>query len=156
MRCGCPGAAAARWPEWLYVNVRGKQGRKKKKFQGCTLNKTRRTSLYSTPREAAVALAMLKQRPEEQADPIRHIDFASPAPPACLAALRPDGWLPGGRLPLRPELEPCVSELPCVRVGTPMTVQQLSLARMCGMPCVHAMPCTANVTGSMLAAKCGA
>ena len=87
MRCGCPGAAAARWPEWLYVNVRGKQGRKKKKFQGCTLNKTRRTSLYSTPREAAVALAMLKQRPEEQADPIRHIDFAFPAPPLHV-------WLP--------------------------------------------------------------
>ena len=113
-------------------------------------------TLYNTPREAAVALAMLKQRHEEQADPIRHIDFASPAPPACLAALRPDGWLPGGRLPLRPELEPCVSELPCVRVGTPMTVQQLSLARMWGMPCVHAMPCTANMTGSMLAAMCGA
>ena len=28
-----------------YMNVRGKQGRKKDKFQGCTPNKTRRTSL---------------------------------------------------------------------------------------------------------------
>ena len=72
------------------VNVRGKQGRKKNKFQGCTPNKTRRTLLYDTPREAAVALAKLKERPEEQADPIRHIDFASPALPVrcrfcCLA-----------------------------------------------------------------------
>ena len=80
-----------------YMNVRVKQGRKKDKFQGCTPNKTRRTSLYNTPREAAVALAKLKQRPEELDDPIRHIDFASPAPPEVSGALRSDGWLPGGR-----------------------------------------------------------
>ena len=139
-----------------YVNVRGKQGRKKDKYQGCTPNKTRRTSLFNTPREAAVALAKLRQRPEELADPIRHINFASPALPAGSAALHPDGWLPGGRLPLLPELEPRVSKLPCVCVGMPMTMAQLSLAHMLAMPCVHAMPCTPNVSGSMLAAKYGA
>ena len=142
-----------------YVNVRGKQGRKNTKFQGCTPSKTRRTSLYNTPREAAVALAKLTQRPEELADPIRHIDFASAALPVGSAALRSDGWLPGGRLPLRPELEPRVSELPCVRVGMPMTVQQLSVAHNGGhalRPRVHAKPCTPNVTDSMLAASRGA
>ena len=129
-----------------YMNVRGKQGRKKDKFQGCTPNKTRRTSLYNTPREAAVALAKLKQRPEALSDPIRQIDFASPVPPAGSAALRPDGCLPGGRLPLRPELDACVFELPCVRVGMPMTMAQLSLARMCGMPFVQAIPCVHGVS----------
>ena len=112
-----------------YVNVRGKQGRKKNKFQGCTPSKTRRTSLYNTPREPAVALAKHTQSPEEQENPIRHIDFASPALPVGSAAFRSDGWLPGGRLPLalRPELEPRVSELPCVRVGVPMgRIQRLA------------------------------
>jgi len=91
-------------------------------------------------------------------------DTSTSPPRRCLyavgsAALRSDGWLPGGRLPLRPELEPRVSELPCVRVGMPMTVQQLSVAHNGGhalRPRVHAKPCTPNVTDSMLAASRGA
>ena len=34
-----------------YLNVRGRQGRQKDKYQGCTPNKTRRTKLFDTPRE---------------------------------------------------------------------------------------------------------
>ena len=47
--------------------MHGKQGRQKDKYQGCTPNKTRRTKLFATPREAAVALAELKQRGEDRA-----------------------------------------------------------------------------------------
>ena len=44
-----------------YVGVRGRQGHSKNKFQGTTPTKTRRTQLYKTAREAAVALAELKR-----------------------------------------------------------------------------------------------
>ena len=107
--------------------------------QGCTPSKTRRTSLDRTPREAAVALAKLTQCPQELEYPIRHIDFASLVLPAGHAALRANGWLPGGRLPLRPELQPYVSELPCVRVGMPIIVRQLSVVQMLRMLFVHAL-----------------
>ena len=43
-----------------YVGVRGKQGRKKNKYQGVTPRKTHRTGPYKTPKEAAVALARLR------------------------------------------------------------------------------------------------
>ena len=43
-----------------YVGVRGKQGRKKNKYQGVTPRKTHRTGPYETPKEAAVALARLR------------------------------------------------------------------------------------------------
>ena len=32
-----------------YLNVRGRQGRQKDKYQGFTPNKTRRTKLFDTP-----------------------------------------------------------------------------------------------------------
>ena len=48
-----------------YLNVRGRQGRQKDKYQGFTPNKTRRTKLFDTPREAAVALAAIKQQGED-------------------------------------------------------------------------------------------
>ena len=76
-----------------YMNVRGKQGRKKDKFQGCTPNKTRRTSLYNTPREAAVALAKLKQRPEALSDPANRLRLPGTA---CRF-----GCFASGRLPAR-------------------------------------------------------
>ena len=130
-----------------YLNVRGKQGRQKDKYQGCTPNKTRRTELFDTPREAAVALAVLKQRAEDQVDdPIRHLDFASPVLAAPAAAALPSSSMPVGRLPLRPQLELRlrVSEaprMPQVHVGMPMTAAQLSLAHMCNVPFVRAVPC---------------
>ena len=44
-----------------YAGVRGKQGRKKDKFQGVTPRKQHRTKLFGTPLEAAVAFAQLKE-----------------------------------------------------------------------------------------------
>ena len=44
-----------------YAGVRGKQGRKKDKFQGVTPQKQHRTRLCDTPLEAAIAFAQLKE-----------------------------------------------------------------------------------------------
>ena len=43
-----------------YLNVRGKQGRARDRFQGYTPKKTHFTELFDKPHEAAVALATLK------------------------------------------------------------------------------------------------
>ena len=101
--------------------------------------KTRRTKLYKSAREAAVALAELIEQPQEQDDPIRHLDFASPISGALPARCV---WAAGRRavVPLRPAAEPSARELLCVHVGMPMTAAQVSLARMCGMPFVPAVP----------------
>ena len=128
-----------------YIGVRGRQGYSKDKFQGTTPTKKRRTKLFNNAREAAVALAELIQQPQEQDDPIRQLDFASPgcgAPPArCV-------WAAGRRavVPLRPAAEPSACELACVHVDMPMTAAQLSLARMCGMPFVPAVPSMPEVS----------
>ena len=128
-----------------YVGVRSRQGYSKDKFQGTTPTKKRRTKLFNTAREAAVALAELIQQPQEQDDPIRQLDFASPisgAPPArCV-------WAAGRRaiVPLRPAAKASACELPCVHVGMPMTAAQLSLAHMCGMPFVPAVPSVSEVS----------
>ena len=44
-----------------YLGVRGKQGRKKDKFQGVTPKKQHRTALFDTAQEAAIAFAQLKE-----------------------------------------------------------------------------------------------
>ena len=44
-----------------YVGVRGKQGKKRNKFQGYTPNKTHFTKLCNSAQEAAVARANLKK-----------------------------------------------------------------------------------------------
>ena len=44
-----------------YLHVRGKQGKKKNKFQGVTPKKKHRTKLFDEPREAAIAFAQLKE-----------------------------------------------------------------------------------------------
>ena len=44
-----------------YVGGRGKQGRKKNKFQGITPKKQHRTGLYDHAQEAAIALAQLRE-----------------------------------------------------------------------------------------------
>ena len=123
-----------------YVGVRGKQGRKKDKFQGTTPTKTRRTKHFTTAREAAVALAELTRRPREPDDPIAELDFGSPV---CVAPFAPCVWSSGRRVvkPLRLELELRMCELPCVHVGMPMTAAQCSLALMCSMPLACALPC---------------
>ena len=61
-----------------YVGVRGKQGKKKNKFQGITPKKKHRTGYFDNAKEAAVALAqlredlelgMLEQRAPKEAQP---------------------------------------------------------------------------------------
>ena len=44
-----------------YLGVRGKQGKKKDKFQGITPKKQHRTRLFSTAKEAAIALAQMRE-----------------------------------------------------------------------------------------------
>ena len=44
-----------------YLGVRGKQGRKRDKFQGITPKKQHRTQLCDTPLEAAIAFAQLNE-----------------------------------------------------------------------------------------------
>ena len=44
-----------------YLGVRGKQGRKKDKFQGVTPKKKHRTALFATPLDAGIALAQLRE-----------------------------------------------------------------------------------------------
>ena len=44
-----------------YCGVRGKQGRKKDKFQGVTPKKQHRTALFNTALEAAIAFAQLNE-----------------------------------------------------------------------------------------------
>ena len=68
-----------------YKHVRGKQGRAKDLFQGTTPRKSRRTALFGTAREAAIALAELKEqqpdhpgRADRVDDPIKLLDFSSP------------------------------------------------------------------------------
>jgi len=68
-----------------YMHVRGKQGRAKNMYQGTTPRKSRRTALFGTAREAAIALAELKeQRLELVGDPSKQLDFSE----AALAAPR--------------------------------------------------------------------
>ena len=130
-----------------YVGVRGKQGYKKNQFQGTTPRKTRRTKLCNTPREAAVALAELTmtRQPQEQYDPTRQLRFESPVIDAPRARC---GWAAGRRaiLPLHAAVEPrgrgC--ELPCVHASMPMTPAQLSLAHMCNIAFVLAVPCVSD------------
>ena len=130
-----------------YVGVRSRQGYNKDKFQGTTPTKKRRTKLFDSAREAAVALAELIRQPQEQDDPIRQLDFASPiscAPPArCV-------WAAGRRaiVPQCPAAKANACELPCVHVGMPMTTAQLSLAHICGMPFVRAVPSVPDVSYS--------
>ena len=130
-----------------YVGVRSRQGYNKDKFQGTTPTKKRRTKLFDSCFEAAVALAELIQQPQEQDDPIKHLDFASPisgAPPArCV-------WAAGRRaiVPQCPAAKASACELPCVHVGMPMTTAQLSLAHICGMPFVRAVPSVPDVSYS--------
>ena len=67
-----------------YKGVRGKQGRKKNKFQGMTPRKTHRTGPHETPKEAAVALARLRHDLELGVLPQR--SSKKPQPPAHSAA----------------------------------------------------------------------
>ena len=67
-----------------YVGVRGKQGRKKNKYQGVTPNKKHRTGPYETPKEAAVALAHLRH--DLELGVVEERSRKKPQPPAGSAA----------------------------------------------------------------------
>jgi hypothetical protein len=54
-------AGGQRLPLGGLNGVRGKQGRKKNKFQGITPKKQHRTGLYDHAQEAAIALAQLRE-----------------------------------------------------------------------------------------------
>ena len=54
-----------------YKHVRGKQGRAKDLFQGTTPRKSRRTALFGTAREAAIALAELKEQQPDRVSTTR-------------------------------------------------------------------------------------
>ena len=125
-----------------YKHVRGKQGRKRDLFQGCSPRKTRCTKLYKNPREAAIAFAKLMKDTEN--DPISHLDFSSPS-------VGPSGMLreptcspmEGARLPLMPpglKTLMCSNSQSVQHVSRPLTAAQLSLARMCGVAFVEAVP----------------
>ena len=60
-RCACR-LAASQWR--TCHSVLGKQGRERDKYQGYSPNKTRRTKLFKTPREAAIAFAKLMKDTE--------------------------------------------------------------------------------------------
>ena len=51
-----------------YMGVRGGQGSKRNKYQGCTPRKTHCTKLYDTAHEAAVNFALLKRRLAEESE----------------------------------------------------------------------------------------
>ena len=131
-----------------YKHVRGKQGRKRDLFQGCSPRKTRCTKLYKNPREAAIAFAKLMKDTEN--DPISHLDFSSPS-------VGPSGMLreptcspmEGARLPLthaskaeNSDVQQFAERAACEQqhVSRPLTAAQLSLARMCGVAFVEAVP----------------
>ena len=67
-----------------YLGVRGKQGRKKDKFQGTTPKKQHRTGLCDTPLEAAIAFAQLRE--DLELDMYEARGKKRPQPPASNAA----------------------------------------------------------------------
>jgi hypothetical protein len=69
-----------------YKGVRGKQGRKKNKFQGVTPRKQHRTGPKDTPKEAAVALAHLWH--DLELGIVEERSRKSPQPPVSTAAHR--------------------------------------------------------------------
>ena len=69
-----------------YKGVRGKQGRKKNKYQGVTPRKTHRTGPHETPKEAAVALAHLRH--DLELGVVEQRSRKKPQPPAGSAAAK--------------------------------------------------------------------
>ena len=67
-----------------YKGVRGKQGRKKNKYQGVTPRKQHRTGPKDTPKEAAVALAHLRH--DLELGIVEERSHKTPQPPASTAA----------------------------------------------------------------------
>ena len=62
-----------------YMGVRGKQGKKKNKFQGITPKKKHRTEHFDTAQEAAIALAQLREDLELGMLELAAVDEAPPA-----------------------------------------------------------------------------
>ena len=118
-----------------YAGVRGKQGRKKDKFQGVTPKKQHRTALYNTPFEAAVAFAQLKEdldlgMLEERSSKKGQLS------PATLAASRKleVGTYLGHLRPLPPPVAPVVPRVACAM----LTPQQAAAAAARGVAVAYA------------------
>ena len=98
-----------------YKGVRGKQGRKKNKYQGVTPRKTHRTGPHETPKEAAVALARLRH--DLELGVVVQRSRKKPQPPAGTAAAKK---LEVGHVP-RPPAEAAAGRDPdsgsCAAVG---------------------------------------
>lgn len=119
-----------------YVNVRGKQSRKKDKYQGYTPNKSRRTKPYSTAREAAIALAELQQpKPLTvgSGTSARVLDFASPALIIGVAHRRAIEQSHSRKLLPMESSASAMDEPACIPVGLPLTPAQLALFHACGI-----------------------
>ena len=69
-----------------YLGVRGKQGRNKDKFQGCSPNKKHRTRHCDTPLEAAIAFAQMKE--DLELGMLEQRAAKTPATPATTAAAK--------------------------------------------------------------------
>ena len=81
-----------------YVGVRGKQGKKKNKFQGITPKKKHRTEHFDTAQEAAIALAQLRE--DLELGMLEHHAPKVTASPAGIAVAQPPvlGGAPGALL----------------------------------------------------------
>ena len=119
-----------------YANVRGKQGRKKNKYQGYTPNKTRRTKPCDTARKAAIALAELQQpKPLTVGSgaSARVLDFASPALTIGFAHRRAIEQSDSRKLLQTESSASAIDEPACIPVGLPLTPAQLALFHACGI-----------------------
>ena len=118
-----------------YLGVRGKQGRKKDKFQGVTPRKQHRTALFDSPLEAAIAFAQLKEDLEfgmlEQRSSKK-----TPLSPAALAASKKleVGTYLGHLRPPPPPVAPVVPRVACAM----LTPQQAAAAAARGVAVAYA------------------
>ena len=94
-----------------YVGVRGRQGRKKNKFQGVTPKKKHRTKLHDKPRDAAIALAQLREDLELNTLELFALDGYKPQPMAA-APKKIDYGVYLGHLLQQPQ--PAVPSVPTV------------------------------------------
>ena len=125
-----------------YVGVR-RQGRDKNKFQGATPQKFDRTKLFDTPRDAAIALAQLKEDialgiveskvPKKTGLPELTADAAQLCSAPQLAPRQVTT-----QLPIRPPAMVCVNRMPLVAAAL-LTADQAAALLARGVRCVFAL-----------------
>ena len=143
-----------------YVGVR-RQGRDKNKFQGATPQKFDRTKLFDTPRDAAIALAQLKEDialgiveskvPKKTGLPELTADAAQLCSAPQLAPRQVTT-----QLPIRPPAMVCVNRMPLVAAAL-LTADQAAALLGRGVRCAFAEPCYGfrqQVSGSEMQSLC--